>query len=424
MAARPHSRLPLISSPTHLRHSSRQLPLYELRTTQWCAHRLWISGSRKLSTNPGVSISAAHTPPCPSLPLAAVSRAFPDPLAYPFSQGPGAQISLVKASYRLLSRQWFLPSLASPSLSHGLLPYQPRPWLIVTLTFICDLRTRTKRNHPRLLATSATYLTLRDGKVLSPIPNHRTTIMLSMRATHPSSMCYPFSSASGPLVAVEVNGSPILVDSAFWDSITFRGPSMNRHMYDLPRAEKPRSFALPSWQSLAGFNTLGDSVLDPSELPERQLSPIGSRRSPHRPPLLALAPVPQRTQARPLPQPPAVAQAQLNRSTHELPTRPSSAPPRIQRIASVARVQEVEKIVEVLEPLEDIQDSQTTAAAKAEHPPSECQGDPLCATHRKRPARETGPHKRTPFQLYEGRPKFGYVLFLSCLEVQTDPRWI
>ncbi|KAL1949260.1 hypothetical protein VTO73DRAFT_8141 [Trametes versicolor] len=233
------------------------------------------------------------------------------------------------------------------------------------------------------------------------------TIMLAMTATH-TSMRHPFPSAfDSPFVVAEVNGSTMLVDSAFWDSITFPGSTMNRRMYDLPRAEKPRSFSLPSWQSLAGFNTFGDSVLDPSELPQRQLSPIGSRRIPHRPPLAALAPVPQRTQARPLPKPPTVVQAQGNRATHPLPARPSSAPPRIQRIASVARVQEVEKIVEVPEPLEDAQGTQTTVTAKIEHPPSECQGDPLCPTHRKRPARETGPHKRAPLQLYESRPKFG-----------------
>lgn len=249
------------------------------------------------------------------------------------------------------------------------------------------------------------------------------TIMLAMTATH-TSMRHPFPSAfDSPFVVAEVNGSTMLVDSAFWDSITFPGSTMNRRMYDLPRAEKPRSFTLPSWQSLAGFNTFGDSVLDPSELPQRQLSPIGSRRTPHRPPLAALAPVPQRTQARPLPKPPTVVQAQGNRATHPLPARPSSAPPRIQRIASVARVQEVEKIVEVPEPLEDAQGTQTTVTAKIEHPPSECQGDPLCPTHRKRPARETGPHKRAPLQLYESRPKFGYVAppaFYFCLASMSE----
>ncbi|OJT04825.1 hypothetical protein TRAPUB_4397 [Trametes pubescens] len=237
--------------------------------------------------------------------------------------------------------------------------------------------------------------------------------MLSMLASHPSNMRYSSSASDmGPFFAYEVNGNPMIVDSAFWDSITFRAPPMNRRTYDLPRAEKPRSFVLPSWQSLASLNTVGDAVLDPSELPERQLSPIGSQRAAHRAPPRALAPVPQRTQARPLPKPPTVAQAQVNRTIHELPARPLSAPPRIQRIAR-APVQEVEKIEEVPEPLETVQVGQTTATGKAEHLSSECQGDPLCATHRKRPARKTGPHKRRPFQLYEGRPQFGYVAPLT-----------
>ncbi|KAI0833238.1 hypothetical protein BC628DRAFT_2521 [Trametes gibbosa] len=164
---------------------------------------------------------------------------------------------------------------------------------------------------------------------------------------------------------------------------------------DLPYVVKPRTPKSHTWQSLVGLNPYGDMVYVPTELPERRPSPIGSRRrcvpstvsSNLQSPLVRNS-----TQAAQDARPP---REDLRARGHSL-ARPSSAPPTL-----------------YLRPLSALPEEDER------HLPSECQGDPLCATHRKRPIRSAGPHKRTPLQLWQGRPKFGQK---QCSDIDCTDR--
>ncbi|KAI0329058.1 hypothetical protein GY45DRAFT_920263 [Cubamyces sp. BRFM 1775] len=207
---------------------------------------------------------------------------------------------------------------------------------------------------------------------------------------------------------------------------------------DLPYASKPRTVPNATWSSLVGLDPHADDVYHPSEHRKSQPSPIGF------PPQLCHGrPAPALFSPSPMPfgaSPPfeGVASkpdhyprdsaAEYARSL----TRPSSAPPRMQRRPLSVLQEAVEENASPAEPariqspLPPLPPPQEARGRRREHSPSECAGDPLCATHRKRNMRHVrpmedpeligGPHKRRPLALWQSRPKFGYVaVFLPHL---------
>ncbi|KAI0360103.1 hypothetical protein OH77DRAFT_1419494 [Trametes cingulata] len=87
--------------------------------------------------------------------------------------------------------------------------------------------------------------------------------------------------------------SPWSSDMHSWTAPGFY--SRTKGLFDLPSASKPCSPTYATWDSVVSLDTYGDEVVDPSELPQRKPSPIGSRRrprsasvdAPSRPPLIS-----------------------------------------------------------------------------------------------------------------------------------------
>ncbi|KAH9902824.1 hypothetical protein C8Q73DRAFT_785457 [Cubamyces lactineus] len=197
---------------------------------------------------------------------------------------------------------------------------------------------------------------------------------------------------------------------------------------DLPYASKPRTVANASWNSLVGLDPHADAVYDPSEPRKSQPSPIGF--PPHtcqgRPAPALFSPSPMPIGVSPpfgvvasTPAHPRDSAAEYARSL----TRPSSAPPRMQRRPLSVLQEAVEEnpspaeSARIQSPLPPLPSPQEAKSRRRGHSPSECAGDPLCATHRKRSTRHVrpmekpefidGPHKRRPLALWQRRPKFG-----------------
>ncbi|KAI0661521.1 hypothetical protein C8Q70DRAFT_660579 [Cubamyces menziesii] len=197
---------------------------------------------------------------------------------------------------------------------------------------------------------------------------------------------------------------------------------------DLPYASKPRTVTNATWNSLVGLDPHADDIYVPNEPRKSQPSPIGFPPHPYQGrPAPALfspssvpigAPPPFGGVASKLDYPRDSA-AEYARSL----TRPSSAPPRMQRRPLSVLQEAVEESAgpaeqaRIQSPLPPPPPPQEAKGGRRGHSPSECAGDPLCATHRKRNTRHVrpmedpelidGPHKRRPLALWQKRPKFG-----------------
>lgn len=246
--------------------------------------------------------------------------------------------------------------------------------------------------------------------VMPPPPFISPTDALRMDPSHIAILC--------------VGGRPVLVPID-WDvvgySLAVAAAASGRKLPELLYVTTPQVVATTTRQSSNGLETLGDVVLNPQEVRERRSSPIGSRHGLGRA-STPVAPSAQQAPARPLPTPPRVAQA--DQGLKVLPIRPSSAPPFLERPPGLPAVQEVDErpaavpaqpaFVEapaLPAPQEEKKAVGNKTSKEPIHNLCECQGDPLCPTHRRRPQRKIGPHARTPLQLWEARPKFGYVPF-------------
>ncbi|CDO70880.1 hypothetical protein BN946_scf184804.g12 [Trametes cinnabarina] len=191
----------------------------------------------------------------------------------------------------------------------------------------------------------------------------------------------------------------------------------NRALHDLPCASKSR-YSHARRSSLGGFNTFGDDVFDPSELRGRYPWPIGASPNPRS---TSLDPFVVQNHKCPPPKPLSVSRT--NGETRGgadprllPPPRCSSAPPGLRR-QPLSVLQEVDEWneagVQIMRP-----DAPQPPVVRG-HSPRHCAHDPLCATHRKRPAREphpvsrpahlADPHKRRPLALKERRPQHGCV---------------
>ncbi|KAH9856496.1 hypothetical protein C2E23DRAFT_443829 [Lenzites betulinus] len=225
--------------------------------------------------------------------------------------------------------------------------------------------------------------------------------MSTMLAVMPISTPHLYVVSSRIILAPSnINQSGFQGDLPYWVVADAQGHSYGAP--DVSYAAKLKREHNHAWQKLVGLNPHGDVVHDPTELPERRPSPIGSRR---RTPS-AISPTAQPPPARALTPMTADARGLREASHGPRPARPCSAPPSLQRKPLPALPEEDEKRPEVTAcpvfPAAEIQKSK-----HARHLPADCEGDPLCAAHRKRPARAAGPHARAPLRLWEKRPKFG-----------------
>ncbi|KAI9000538.1 hypothetical protein BD414DRAFT_4122 [Trametes punicea] len=167
-----------------------------------------------------------------------------------------------------------------------------------------------------------------------------------------------------------------------------------------------------------------ESVTDRSVHHDRSVSPIEGRRrvrSASRSESYAWAPT--SSGASPLPVKRVRTESQGPRDDAvtyaSTPPRSPSAPPSVYRqpLSMLGKIQEVDErggweIVRPGYPVSEIE--ALFERVKLKHLQSECAGDPLCATHRKRPVRSSrrmdrpeylaSPHKRGPHTLWERRP--------------------
>ncbi|KAI0370336.1 hypothetical protein BV20DRAFT_966633 [Pilatotrama ljubarskyi] len=244
--------------------------------------------------------------------------------------------------------------------------------------------------------------------------------MLSMQSMHRTSP-YDFSVTLAhpePNHAFGLDNANFLSCSPHMHSWSAPGFSLkNTDLLDLPFASKPYSPTYATWDSVVSLDTYGDDVVDPNELPQRRPSPIGSRRRPRS----TSETTPPRPTAPTVPTPPVASMyTDLTESAAERGRslfRPSSAPPVMQRKHRpvLQQMQEVEEPEDECaagppQPLFPLRFLATAVPAiPQKHDRSDCQGDPLCATHRTRPARLAGAHLRKPFDLWDKRPKLGEV---------------
>ncbi|KAI0635702.1 hypothetical protein C8Q77DRAFT_586740 [Trametes polyzona] len=183
-----------------------------------------------------------------------------------------------------------------------------------------------------------------------------------------------------------------------------------RGMDCVPYVSKTHSSTHRTPLHSVALSTLGGDILDPSEVPQRRPSPIGSRRRHTRSPSPGLAPVSQHRV------PPSsgdvlyeVRGARKPTVAVHVPLRPSSAPPDLQRSRPPLAPLQEEDERRAEGPDSPAPPVPRTADAKGvKHSQVDCAGDPLCATHRKRPSgRRVGPHTRKPLALWANRPSFG-----------------